>query len=148
MTRLLRRGASTAATTIALTALLAGPVGAQEIPNDASAVAPVASLTLSAFMVLVLTSLLIPAVTGLITKSTASATVKQLVTLAVSALNGLVVTSTQSDGTALISATTAQYALLSLGIAIVSYLGIYKPHDLNNSRALMPDIGIGPAQDE
>ena len=128
---------------LALAAVVASPsiAFAQEIPNDAPAVAPVASLTLSAFLVLVLTSFLIPAATGLLTKVNASATVKQVVTLILSALNGLVITSTLADGTALISAATAQYALLSLGIAIVSYLGIYKPHDANSK--LMPDAGLG-----
>ena len=90
---------------------------------------------------LVIVSFLIPLATGLLTKVSASATVKQVVTLVLSAANGLMVTSTQVDGTALISATTAQYTLLSLGIAIVSYLGVYQPHDANAK--LMPEVGVG-----
>lgn len=128
---------------VALFAVLLTPVAvfAQEIPNDAPAVAPVASLTLSAFVVLVVTSFLIPLATGILTKLAASPTVKQVVTLILSAINGLVVTSTQADGTALLSLATAQYTLLSLGIAIVSYLGIYKPHDVNAK--LAPEAGFG-----
>jgi len=116
---------------------------AQEIENDDTAVAPTASLTLNAFTVLVLVSFLIPTVVGLVTKSSASATVKQIVLLVISAITGLVTTATQLDGTAVISMASAQYALLALGIAIVSYLGIYKPHDANAK--LAPTVGIGPS---
>lgn len=116
---------------------------AQEVPQagDAPAVAPVQVLTLSAFFVLVLTSFLIPLATGLVTKLRASATVKQVVTLVLSAVTGLVTTATQADGTAVISATSAQYALLSLAVAVVSYLGVYGPHATN--ARLAPDRGIG-----
>lgn len=125
-------------------AAIIGPAaiaGAQAIENDTTAIAPVASLTLSAFVVLVLVSFLIPVAVGLITKSTASATVKQVVLLVLSAVTGLVTTATQADGTAVISLTSVQYALLALGIAITSYLGIYKPHDTNAK--LAPNAGIG-----
>lgn len=128
---------------LGLMAVLATPslVLAQEIPNDAPAVAPVAGLKLSEFTVLVITSLLIPLATGLITKISASATVKQIVTLALATVVGIVTTSTQVDGTAIISLTTLQYALLSFAIAVVSYLGLYKPHDANAK--LAPNAGIG-----
>lgn len=137
------RRITVAAVTAAMVLVVAGPAGAQEVPQagDAPAVAPVEVLTLSAFMVLVLTSFLIPLATGLVTKLNASATVKQVVTLVLSAVTGLVTTATQADGTAVISATSAQYALLSLGIAIVSYLGVYQPHGANTR--LAPHRGIG-----
>lgn len=138
---MLRRLLLACTAVFAVLMLAASPAFAQEIPNDAPAVEPVASLTLGAFVVVVVTSFLIPAATGILTKVSASTTVKQVVTLALSTLNGIVVTSTQADGTALISLATAQYALLSLGIAIVSYLGIYKPHDANAK--LAPTNGIG-----
>lgn len=131
------------AATVMFTVLLypAALAGAQEIPNDAPAVAPVAGLKLTEFTVLVITSLLIPLATGLITKLNASATVKQIVTLALSTVVGIVTTSTQADGTAIISLTTVQYALLSFAIAVVSYLGLYKPHDAN--ARLAPNAGLG-----
>lgn len=124
-----------------LTLVFSSPLAAQEITNDETAVAPVGVLSLSTFTVVVVTSFLIPAVTGLLTKVSASATVKQIVTLVLAAINGLIVTNTQADGTALISLTTLQYAVLSLAIAIVSYLGIYKPHDANAK--LAPNLGLG-----
>lgn len=119
----------------------AAPALAQEIPNDAPAVAPVASLELNEFTVLVITSLLIPLATGLITKLSASATVKQIVTLALATAVGVITTGTQVDGTAIISLTTVQYALLSFAIAVVSYLGLYKPHDANAKLAANTGIG-------
>lgn len=127
--------------------LLLGPGAvaaiAQEVPpaDEAVALAPAAALTLSAFFVLVLTSFLIPLAVGLLTKLQASATVKQVLTLVLSAVTGLVTTATQADGTAVISASSAQYALLALGVAIVSYLGVYKPQDAN--ARLAPTVGFG-----
>lgn len=131
------------AAAIVLAALL-GPAaiaGAQEIPNDATAVAPVATLTLSAFTVLVITSLLIPVATGLLTKLQATATVKQVITAAIAAVVGIITTSSQADGTAVISLATVQYALLAFAIATVGYLGIYKPHALDAK--LAPNAGLG-----
>lgn len=132
------------AAAIALAALLgpgAAMAAAEDIPNDATAVAPVATLTLSAFTVLVVTSLLIPLATGLVTKLAASATVKQIITAAISAVVGIVTTSTEADGTAVISLATLQYALLAFAIATVGYLGLYKPHQANAK--LAPNTGVG-----
>ena len=115
--------------------------GAQEIENDATAVAPTAALTLSAFTVLIVTSLLIPVATGLLTKAAASATVHQIVTAVISTIAGIITTSTQLDGTAVISLTTVQYAGLAFLIATAGYLGIYRPHDTNAK--LVPEVGFG-----
>ena len=132
---------------VAVGALLFAPAAAlaQEIENSDTAVAPVAGLHLDEFTVLIITSLLIPFLTGLATKVNAPASVKQIITAAISAIVGVVTTSTQVDGTAIISLTTVQYALLSFAIATVGYLGLYKPHDLDAK--LAPDSGlerIGP----
>ena len=128
---------------IALWLLLgtAATAAAQVIENEDTAVAPVATLTLSAFTVLVVTSLLIPLATGLVTKLQASPTVKQIVTAAISAAVGIVTTSTQADGTAVISLATVQYALLAFAIATVGYLGLYRPHQTNAK--LGPNMGVG-----
>lgn len=116
------------------------PAGAQEITEEAPAVAPVAVLELSSFTVLVITSLLIPFLTGLATRLQATATVKQIVTAFISAIVGIVTTSTQVDGTAVISLATLQYAMLAFFIATVGYLGLYKPHQADAK--LTPDRGI------
>lgn len=138
----MRRFLTAAALTVAV---LLGPAAAtalaEDIPNDATAVAPVATLTLNAFTVLVITSLLIPLATGLVTKLAASATVKQIITAAISTVVGVVTTSTQVDGTAVVSLATVQYALLAFAIATVGYLGLYKPHQANAK--LAPNTGLG-----
>ena len=61
--------------------------------------------------------------------------------LVLSAAAGVVVTATQLDGTAVIGKEAALNAALALGISIVSYLGIYRPHDMNAS--LAPGQGLG-----
>lgn len=120
--------------------MFVAPASAQEYTGDSNALAPVGAFELDAFTVVLITSALIPFVVGLVTKANASATVKQLVLLVVSAVSGVIQTSTQADGTAWISFTTLQYTALSLFIAIVSYLGLYKPHDAN--ARLLPNVGI------
>lgn len=115
--------------------------GPAPIEDEATAIAPVATLTLSEFTVLVIISLLIPLATGLVTKLQASATVKQVVTAAISTVVGIVTTSTQADGTAVVSLATVQYALLTFAIATVGYLGLYRPHDANAK--LAPNSGLG-----
>lgn len=127
---------------LAMAAILFTPAVAfaQEIQGEDTAVAPVATLTLSAFSVLVLTSLLIPTLTGLVTRLNATATVKQIITALISTIAGVVTTASQIDGTAVISLATLQYAVLSFLIATVGYLGLYKPHQADEK--LGPDIGI------
>lgn len=122
----------TAAAIVAV--VLVGPAvhaGAQEITDDTTAVAPVASLELSAFTVLVITSLLIPVATGIASRWIHSTTGLQIFTAAVSGISGAVTTSTQLDGTAVVSLATLQYALLAFLVATAGYLGIYRPHNAN-----------------
>lgn len=99
------------------------------------------AVTFDSFTVLLVISLVIPFLTGVVTKVSASAGVKQVCTLVLSAAAGLIVTATQLDGTAVISKEAALNAALALGIAIVSYLGLYKPHDVNAK--LAPTKGFG-----
>lgn len=136
----MRRFLLAAALALATIFALPGVALAQEIENDATAVAPVAGLHLDEFTVLIITSLLIPLATGLITKVSASPTVKQILTALISTAVAIVTTSTQVDGTAIVSLATVQYALLSFAIATVGYLGLYKPHDANAK--LAPDKGL------
>lgn len=94
-----------------------------------------------AFTVTALISLVIPVLTGLVTKVTAAPAVKQVVTIVLAAVNTLVVNATLADGTAVISKETGLLWAVSTGIAITSYLGLYKPHDANTK--LSPQSGIG-----
>lgn len=98
-------------------------------------------LTLSALVVTMIVSYLIPAVTALLTKANASAWLKQFVTAVLAAANGLVVTATQIDGTAVISKQALVLALGSFIAAQASYVGLYKPHAANAKIA--PAKGLG-----
>lgn len=114
--------------------------GAQDITDNATAVAPVASLTLSAFTVLVLSSFLIPVVNGLLVRSGASTVVKQIVAAFLSTIAGLLTTYTQLDGTAMLSLATLQYAMLSWLVAAAGYLAVFKPLGTNDQ--LLPNRGL------
>lgn len=94
-----------------------------------------------AFTVTALVSLVIPVLTGLITRYDASPTLKQLFTIFFAAVNTIVVQSTLADGTAVISKETGLQWAVSTAIALFSYVGIYKAHDLNAS--LAPEKGLG-----
>lgn len=98
-------------------------------------------MTLSALIVTTIVTFLIPAVTALLTKATASTGLKQFVTALLAAINGVVVTATQVDGTAVISKQALILALGSFLAAQAAYVGLYKPHDANGKIA--PDKGLG-----
>lgn len=102
---------------------------------------PIAAIELDAFLVHVVVAALIPIATGIITKVTASPAVKQIVTLALSYANALVMENVQADGSAIISKEIALYTLVSFAIAVGTYLGVYQSHDTNAK--LLPTKGIG-----
>jgi hypothetical protein len=91
-----------------------------------------------------LTSLLIPLVTGLITKYKLHSFLKFMVNLVVSTIAGLINISLTADGTAVISKTAILTAVYTVAISTLTYLSIYKPLDANSQ--LAPDVGIGPGE--
>lgn len=107
----------------------------------AEATETLSEIRLDAMLVVVLVSFVIPTITGLLTKITAPTWTKQVVTLALATANGLITSGVMDDGSAVISKQSALMALLSLAIAISSYLGIYKPNGANEK--LQPQSGIG-----
>jgi hypothetical protein len=111
----------------------------------AQASEPVTSVTsqiqFDAFVVSAILSVIIPVLTGLLTKVTAAPAVKQVVTIVLAAVASLLATNTVQDGTAVISKETGMLWAMNLAIAITSYLGIYKPHDLDAKAN--PEFGIG-----
>lgn len=115
--------------------------GAQEITPDAPSVAPEAALTLSEWTVYAIVTLAIPIAVGLLTRSNASARAKHIATLFFSTVTALIVTHTQVDGTAVISLTTLKYTGGTFLVATFTYLGVYKPYDLNAK--LLPNRGFG-----
>lgn len=98
-------------------------------------------MNLSALMVTMIVSFIVPAVVALLTKSAASVWVKQFVTALLAAVTGVVAVSTQTDGTANISKESIVLALGTFALAQAVYVGAYKPHDINQKIA--PGAGLG-----
>lgn len=94
-----------------------------------------------AFTVTALVSLVIPVLTGLLTKFNAPTALKQALTIFLAAVNTLIVDATVGDGGAIITKENGLLWAVSTAIAIFSYLGLYKPHDANAK--LSPDSGLG-----
>lgn len=99
------------------------------------------SFTLSALTVTLLGSFLIPAIVALITKSSAGVWLKQFVTGLLAAATALISTTTQLDGTALLSSSSILMALGAFILAQATYVSVYKPHDVNSKMA--PSRGLG-----
>lgn len=100
----------------------------------------VASIGLSALSVTLLVSVFIPIVTGIVTKLNTSGQIKGLVTLVLNLINAAVVGAITSDGSSVFSEETIIAALVGMAISVASYLGFYKPVDMNAK--LGPTKGI------
>jgi hypothetical protein len=109
--------------------------------NTLSAVTLATEIELTPIAVTVLSGLVIPVLVGLVTKSTARPQVKQVLTVLLSGVAALVATTTLDDGSAVFSLETLLLATVSWLVAIASYLGVYKPLNLNDHTA--PDRGFG-----
>lgn len=99
------------------------------------------TFSLSTQIVMFLTAVFIPLVTGLVTKYSLPAFWKFFVTLVISTVAAGINEATTADGSAVISKHTAVLALYTVTIATLTYLGIYRPVDANAK--LAPDVGIG-----
>ena len=101
------------------------------------------TITLSAFIVTLLVSHVLPLVTALVTKAHASSTVKQVVAAFLSAVTAFVTNATTLNGIAIFSAQSAVLALITFALSQLSYLAIFKPHGAN--AYIAPNFGItGP----
>lgn len=100
----------------------------------------VAEIRLSALTVTLVVSVFIPIVVGILTKLDTSSTVKGVVTLILNLVNAAVVGAVVADGTAVFSEATITAALVGMAISVASYLGFYKPVDLNAK--LAPTKGL------
>jgi hypothetical protein len=109
----------------------------------ALAVTLASTITLSAVAVQLLVGVLLPVFIGAVTKSNASAGLKQALTVILVGLSALLIISTLSDGTAVISLETLLLTAGGWVVTIAAYHGLYKPHDLNGH--LAPDSGLGGA---
>lgn len=98
-------------------------------------------LALTPTLVLILVSVLIPILTGLLTKINASTTLKQVVTIILAGANAVIVSNLGEDGGAVLTDSVITDALVSWTVAIASYLGVYKPHDANTKLARNTGLG-------
>jgi hypothetical protein len=94
------------------------------------------ALTVSAIL-----ALFIPVLTGLITKSSAAVGIKQGVTIFLAAVASLFSANVVGDGSAVISKETFLLWAMNTAIALTTYVGIYKPHAIDDR--LVPDKGFG-----
>lgn len=109
------------------------------------------SIEMSALTVTIIVSTIVPILTGIITKANLIGWAKGLVTIALNAVNALIVTATVADGTALISQETFIAWALGVVISVAMYAGVYESAGLTSSRnggKLFPESGIGPGDHE
>lgn len=106
-----------------------------------AAVTIATEITLAPLVVTMLSGLVIPLIVGLVTKSGASAQLKQVVTILLAGIAALITSSTLADGSAVFSLETLLLAGMAWLVSITSYLGVYRPLNLNDHT--LPDRGLG-----
>jgi hypothetical protein len=98
-------------------------------------------IVLDANLVTLIAGVLIPVLTGLITKYEGSTAVKQIVAIVLSGAAAMLAAAVSETGDAVLTVQTLFDAAVIWVIQIATYLGIYKPHDANAK--LAPNAGIG-----
>lgn len=102
------------------------------------------SVELAPLLVTALTSVVIPLLTGLLTKLDAPSSVKSITMLVLATVNGLIVNATMTDGSAVITKEAALAALISILTAAVSYDKLLKPIGATTKlQAKTANVGIG-----
>lgn len=99
------------------------------------------NITVSALIVTMLVSYVLPALVALTTKLTAGTWLKQFVSGLLAAITGLVVTATQLDGTAVFSKDALLLALGAFVLSQANYISLYRPHAADAKIA--PQAGLG-----
>lgn len=98
-------------------------------------------IVISAPVVTIIMSLLIPIINGLITKYSVSGAVKGFITLVLNAIVAFITTNASDTGAALFSLQTLETAALGFVISVAIYAGIYRPAKITSST---PDGKLGP----
>lgn len=102
--------------------------------------------SLSSDIVTLVVTLLIPLVTGLLTKSTLSSAAKGLVLLVLNAVNAFVIENVVADtGWFVVDDASLKAFAISLAISVAAYAGVYKPLKLTSHEdgKLAPHKGLG-----
>ncbi len=97
------------------------------------------SVRLEPLVVNMVIAVLIPVLTGILTKVTWSSGTKGLITLVLTMTQTLIVQNTVDDGSAFFNQETILAFILSFTISIASYYGIYKPAKITSSTVI--DVG-------
>lgn len=93
----------------------------------------IAVVSLSATVVTALVSVIIPVITGLVTKAKTSSTVKGLISIALNAINSAIVTATVADGTAVWSKSSVFTWIVGTVVSLATYLNVYKPAGITST---------------
>lgn len=121
---------------------IGGPALAQEPPPPVTLDAgDVSTIALAAPIVSLIVGLLIPVLNGLLTKVTTSSGVKALLTLGLSTISAIVTNGLLADGSSVFTTQTLYTALITYGVAVLSYVGAYKPLGVTSS--LVTDKATG-----
>lgn len=85
------------------------------------------TITIDAMVVTILVGTLLPLLVGVVTKAVAHSGVKAVLLLLFTAVEGLLITATQIDGTAVLSAESIIFAAVGWISAVATYFGLWKP---------------------
>jgi hypothetical protein len=112
---------------------------------DATTQTPVgATFTVAAGIFAVVVGSLVPLLTMIATKVSAHPLIKYVVTALLSLVASVVDTAfILPDGTAVVSWNTVIVAVVTFAVALAQYHSLYKPNNVPNSGAVLPNKGIG-----
>lgn len=110
--------------------VFADDVAPPPVTLDAS---DVSTVVLAAPIVSLIVSLVIPVLAGLVTKLTTSSGIKNLVMLGLSLLSAVVTNGILADGSAVFTTQTLYTALITWGIAALTYAKLYQPFGITSS---------------
>lgn len=100
--------------------------------------------TLDALLVSTLLGTVLPILVGLVTKLNAASWVKGVSLLFLSAVTGLISTSTTLDGTAVFSKESLILALIAWVTAVATYFGLLKPAEVTAVvQERTANVGVG-----
>lgn len=106
------------------------------------------TLFLTPLTVTVVLSLVVPIVTGILTKYALPAAVKAIIMIVLDAAVSLVVHAEMlPSGTAVINSQALLGAIVAVAVSVATYLGVYIPAKLSNrpDGVLGTNVGIGPS---
>lgn len=98
------------------------------------------ALVISAPVTMTIVALVIPLITGLLTKFTLPSWVKGLITIVLNAIAALIITGTQADGTAIMSNAALMTMIYGVLVSVVSYVSVYKPAGLTSTSPSAPQV--------